>query len=414
MQERGLSIALFLAAVLAAAAAPRSVEAKQYRIDTLVSSSQCRPDLPNCAKWYFEAPGDGGPVIDPDRVVFVSRTTSPGGFYDGVWSIELKSGSIKELVGRATPIPGGNGNFDSFAGGQSIGGGVVVFTGFDANRAAGMYTVDAHGGPIQLIVDTATAAPDGGTFNSWHQTRTNGQQVVFDGSTTTGRYGVYIANVDGTGLALVADDNTQVDDQNRWSIERGSGFYSVFSRPVIGQTLVSFYATEGDPSVLPNAVLQAPGFVDAADTLTMLAGDPASQTVHVMIGDLSAAADSDDLAFHGADNDNAFTGIFAAGGAASAEAFVTNQTVLADGTQLFGFSGFARDKSGLAFAASDDSKSTQSVYFIPRVGGPISLVASGSSYYLPSVTDRALSKGRITFFNGTIYENAIYLATPKS
>ena len=414
MRHSILRAVLLPVVLFAGFAAPSPAAAKSFAIVSLVSSSQCRPDLPGCSPWYFEAPGDGGPVIDGDAVVFVSRSTSPGGNYDGLWSIDVKSGNIKKLAGLDMPIPGGSSNFAGLGGGQSIGGEVVVFTGFDANSAGGIYTVGAHGGPIQTIVNGATAAPDGGSFKSWQQTRTDGRQVVFYGQTTTGRQGIYVANIDGTGLATVADDNTQVDDQDRWSLERGPGFYSVYMRPVIGRGLISFYATENlDPSLFPNAILQGPGFADIADTLTVLAGDPTPpQSVHVAIGGLSAAAGSHELAFFGSDNSGAFSGIFAAAPAGSAGAFATNQTVLADGGQLIGFFGFSRDRSGLVFAALD-AANNQSVYFTPRVGGPISRVASSTDYYLPSVTDRALSKGRITFFNGTIYENAIYLATPK-
>jgi hypothetical protein len=404
----------FAFSVLAGLAAAMPVSAASYKVTTLVSSSQCRPDLPSCTNWYFGAPGDD-PVIDGDYVAFISRSTSPGGIYDGIWSVDLSSGAIKKLAGLETPVPGGTGNFEYFGGGASIGEDVVVFTGYDAASVEGIYTVRVAGGRVQEIINTNTTAPDGGTFTSWQQTRTNGRQVVFYAETSTGNQGVYAANIDGSGLGTLIDQNDQVNDQGRWSLEAGPGYYSVYMRPVIGNRLVSVYATEDlDPSEFPNAILQTSAFTDLADTLTALEADPTPQpAVHDVIGELSAAVDTDELAFYAADNGGAFSGIFAAATMGSAQAFATSETVLASGDQLAGFTGFARDKSGLAFAATDVAD-VQSIYFTPRAGGPIRLVADGSTYYVPTLGDRSLSGGRITFINGTIYENSIFLATPKN
>ena len=101
-------------------------EAKDFRILRLINGIN-RPDLACCTPFYiFHTP-----VIEGDRVAFMSRNGGP----DGVWSANIKTRALTKLVGLGTPVPGGTGNLAFYIDSDkrlTIGGGRVAFFAADS------------------------------------------------------------------------------------------------------------------------------------------------------------------------------------------------------------------------------------------------------------------------------------------
>ena len=151
-------------------------EAKDFRILRLINGIN-RPDLACCTPFYiFHTP-----VIEGDRVAFMSRNGGP----DGVWSANIKTRALTKLVGLGTPVPGGTGNFSAFYIDSdkrlTIGGGRVAFFAADSAGMLGLFVVSVNGGAITRIASTAELAPDGEVFIGLSNASLNGQYVRVPG-----------------------------------------------------------------------------------------------------------------------------------------------------------------------------------------------------------------------------------------
>jgi len=111
----------------------------------------------------------GVPALDGNRVAFNAHTNAEN---YSIWSIDVTTGlpSLVRLVDSTTPIPQGTGNFtERFSGNPFTSplarGGKVVFGGAGTNREntgrnqSGFYSVPVTGGPVTMLVNSATTQP---------------------------------------------------------------------------------------------------------------------------------------------------------------------------------------------------------------------------------------------------------------
>jgi hypothetical protein len=404
-------IAHSLATAAFAFAAP-GAEAQTYSVKTLVSSNLTRPD--QNTPWYAFGP----PVLDGTEVIFMTKNAQVFATLDGIWAYDTVHATPRKLAGLSTPAPGGTGNFTGFGlfyasdnPLPSAGGGWTVFYGTDSAGVHGLYSADESTGEIYKIVTTATRAPDGDAFTYFAHARTNGKTLVFYGETKATR-GIFETNVKGHGLKTVIDGSTA---ENARGYGGGKNYYGLYTAPILGPSEIAFYATGiGDPSQYPNEVFQTTGkgaVSGVADNLTPLKGDPAGLG-HTQITGYSAALNANGYAFGAFDG--AYSGIFQSTASLGATApFVasTKMTVPGGKDKFSSFGAFSFDRTGVAFVG-DDTAFGQSVY-IRAFGKGVFQIASGKTYYNPTIGDLSLSNGQLAFFDGSIYGNAIYLATPK-
>jgi hypothetical protein len=389
-----------------------NADAQSFTVKTLLNSSQTRPD--QNTPWYLFGP----PALDQYQVIFMTKNAQVFATLDGIWDYDLTKSAPRKLAGLSTPVPGGTGDFSGFglfyASDNPLptaSGGWAVFYGTDANGVHGLYAVRESTGQIYKIVTTATIAPDGSAFSYFCCGRTNGKTVTFYGQTAS-RSGIFQATANGKNLATVIDDTTNLDARGYGG---GKNYYGGYHSPVIGASGIAFYATGvGDPSQYPNEIFQtngAGGFVGVVDNLTPLKGDPKGLG-HTQITGYSAAIDRTGYAF--AAFDGSYAGIFTAGAsidAAAPDIVSTLTTVPGGGDKFSSFGGFAYDHSGVAFVGADSSFG-QSVYF-RTAGKGIVQIASGKSFYYPNLGDLSVSKGSVAFSDGSIFSNALYIATQK-
>lgn len=358
----------------------------------------------------------GPPNISGDFVVFTSRSGPP----DGVWSYQISNRRIRKLVGFERAVPGGRGKFTAFGAANTVypttvGGDVVVFFGRDADNAIGIYTINVLGGPITKIASAKTDVPGGtGPFKEIRYGSTNGSIVAFYGLTQENSTAIFKANVDGTGLETVIDGAvTQLDARTQTGVS--PDYFGLFSKTGVGVRDISFYAGGlFDPSSGANAIFRARGFSDLADNVTSLEGG--TDGTHVRISDFSAAANSSRIAIAADEPNTGYYGIFRIENVDFASAFVTLSMIPPGASKPFtNFLTFGLDLSGLAFTATytRGGANRQDVFFTPKPGGQISLVASGAKYYLPYVGDRSVDAGRVVFTEGTNFADTFFLATPQ-
>jgi hypothetical protein len=196
------------------------ISAQNFTVQRIVANNTARPDG-NGTFGGFEGAGYVifAPAFDGNSVVFVSSQSSLSG--DSLWGVTPVGGSYIKLADLTTAVPGGTGHFTSFTpyGPPLVRDGMVLFSGTDSGSPAvsGLYTVPANGGTISLIADQKTQSPSGGTFQNFlvydyesvllPQYFIDRGTVVFSATSSTGVSGVYSANSNGTGLALVRDSN---------------------------------------------------------------------------------------------------------------------------------------------------------------------------------------------------------------
>ena len=129
-------------------------------------------------------------------------SSEQGGLYTG------NGGAVTKVVDLNTPIPGGEGNFELFAGFPSIDGPDVVFTSTGPMGAPpwSVYKMSGNG-PIEVVADENTPAPGGAeNFMGALMPRTSGGDVAFTGILSGVRWGIYVeANGE---ISTVADTDT--------------------------------------------------------------------------------------------------------------------------------------------------------------------------------------------------------------
>jgi len=417
-RAHGKAHRLMLAGAAAAlmAVAP-GARAQSYTITNLVNSGENRPDgIP----WYVFGP----PSIDGTNIVFLTANAQVFATLDGIWGIDTsKSLTPVQLAGLTTPVPGGSGNFTGFGipgnSTPTIANGTAVFYGTDSSGLPGIFAMPAGGGTISKIVTTATAAPDGGTFTQVGSATTNGKLVAFYGQTSAGHSGIYQSSTTGHGLKTLINNTTTLAARDGGDVPcpgnegLDPNYFGAYTSPVASKSRVSFFATGiGDPSLYPNAIFDAVKTIynNTADNCSSLTGD--TNPNHVQITGYSADRLSNVVAF--AAHDGSYAGIFATTGSNMKleRAYATTSTAVPGaGDDFTSFSGFALDKSGLGFVGNDATNG-YSLYITAAARRPISVVALASQYGNIVLGDRSVSQGRMVFYTGSIFSNAIWLAAP--
>ena len=157
----------------------------------------------------------------------------------GIYNNAGGMGMLALVADLSTLVPGGGGRtFTDYEVPVSIGGGDIAFRGFDGSRQEGIYS---HiGGMLATVVDLNTVVPEGGgeTFTDISDPVSLGDgEVAFRGEGGSGIRGIY-TNAGGV-LSLVANFNTVVP-------EGGGGTFESFGSPVsLGNGQVAFSASGG-------------------------------------------------------------------------------------------------------------------------------------------------------------------------
>jgi hypothetical protein len=385
-------------------------EAKDFRIIRLIDGMN-RPDLTCCTPFYiFHTP-----VIEGDRVAFLSRNGPP----DGVWSANITTRALTKLVGLNTPVPGGTGNFTTFYIDAdkrlTIGGGRVAFFGGDANGKLGLFVVSVSGGAITRIATTETIAPDGVVFTGLSSASLNDQYIAFQGSTSLHQLGIYRATVAGTGLVTVMDTDDRLDA--RTTSGTAVDYFNIFVRPVMLTASNLAFGASGlfDPVSGANATFRSGESTPIADNLTALAGRPDDS--HVRINSHSSGIGTAEVAFLADQPNNGFSGIFRAGNPDTAPAYVTTNTFVPGTARKFSsFQGFGHDASGVAFTGLSNvtSGTEYSVNLVAATGQPVERIAASPEYYFPIVGDRSVSQGRVVFMENSNFADTVFVAVPDT
>lgn len=368
------------------------------------------------------------PSLDGATVAF----RNGGAFaWDSIWTQRPGAPPLK-LVDLNTPVPGGIGNFSSFfvafsaPGIPSVRGGSVVFAGRDSNPNGGfnvgLYAVPAAGGPVTRVVDYNTAVP-GGSSNfkgGLADFSLDAGRVAFQGS-GDGNSGIFGANLNGSGLAALADANHPAHPEFTFPV-------SNFSAPFMsGNTAAFFGNTVFDPSNGYNAlytVSAATGFAytEWATSNQPLPGNP-NGNFHTRFN--APRLDGSTLAFR-ADDSNSnpdFVGLYtskAPGTAFTKIADVTDRLPALGTLTSNSFGSYALSGDQVAFTAVDD-QGKQGFYL--STGGVISQVLTTGDFGPFADTHarvNGVSIGREAVSNGQILFQAfgaatgVYLASPLS
>ena len=239
------------------------------------------------------------PSISGENIAFGAVTTFSTGIFAYI------DGSLRLIADTNTPVPGGSGTFLNFGllsgTSPSISGSNVAFGGCtDAGQGIYAY-ID---GSLQVIADTSTPSPDGGTFvifaiHEGASPAISGQNIAFGAQTTNDFNGNAIfAYIDGS-LQLIVDNHTEVPG--------GVGPFTHFglfsgAEPSISGENVAFGAKI--PSRKGNNGWGIYAYIDGAlrtiaDTDTIVPGrDVTFSTFHLTNG-TSPAIDGDEVVFGG-------------------------------------------------------------------------------------------------------------------
>jgi len=156
---------------------------------------------------------------------------------------EFSTNFITAATTTNSPIPGGIGNFTSFAPnpvGFSDFGASFLANGSAASGNTGIFTTTAGNATNpSAVVTNATAFPGGGTFGAIGIPTVAHATTYFTGGPAAGSYGgVFSREMSfGGGILTVADFNTPIPN--------GSGNFSSFSDPVYGNTVPTSYGSGG-------------------------------------------------------------------------------------------------------------------------------------------------------------------------
>jgi hypothetical protein len=158
-------------------------------LNTVVSTSTAVPfGSGNFSSFTDPVAGGTIPNVSGGNVVFNGQGGGRVGVYTSV------SGVIGRVADNTISAPGGSGTFSSFGITPSIDGTDVAFYGVSSGRT-GIYL--SSGGTLSRVADTTTAVPGGtGTFTGFLTTglALSGGRVVFQGTDSAGKTGVYSAH----------------------------------------------------------------------------------------------------------------------------------------------------------------------------------------------------------------------------
>ena len=285
-----------LAAVMLAGIAARPVQA-DYIVNRITADTS--PSF-----------GVSPPSIDRGFVAYLAYTSPssccsgslPG--YQQVLVTQASTGvTVNVAQGGTTEIPGAGGErFGFFLGVPSIDAGQVAFLGVGLgtgtpgnNGQYGIYlaTPDFGGAGYSLrtVVDRTSSIPGGnGTFSSFGSPFIANGDLVFSGTDTAGKVGIYKLAAGQTAVQVVADQNTPVPFVNPSISPGAAGNFSYLSPyPTVSNGVVAF--TGESSGLLPDGRRQqglffadvATGAITArADRLTGLSGLPGSNDTRIV------------------------------------------------------------------------------------------------------------------------------------
>jgi hypothetical protein len=261
---------------------------QNFTFTKVVDTATVRPDGQGMFSNALSASTDGR------YVVWVDNRSS-------LWSQDLTTLKLTKLADTSTAAPGGNGNFSAI--GQTAGGpyrnfnaivrsGNVAFLAID-QTGMGVYSVAATGGPISRVVNYNTPLPNGATIGMPGSVIANiglsdSGVVAFAGvATGSVNASVYTANLNGSGLTLIADENHLFVNPLQtpgpinscmsnfgavaiggnsvvWIGAGGLKYWSIYALPVTGPA----------QGVAPSACGTGPAGPVVENTSTSLPGDP--------------------------------------------------------------------------------------------------------------------------------------------
>jgi uncharacterized protein (TIGR03437 family) len=237
---------------------PLMLRAQTYTETEMVNTTIQRPD----GVGFFSPVGN--PSLEGNNLVFFSQTPTTG-IVDSLWVQNTATGAFIKLAGTSTAAPGGSGNFSGFSYGPKdqlepeLRNGTVIFYGVDSASVLGLYTVPVAGGAVSLIARTGGTCPSGGTFTSLslqsfdENYSIDSGKVLFNAQcSATGGYGLYAANVDGTGLATVINPTLLIPYAPRMITYGGWQ-----NAPLSNGATAILGTTVNDPSRGPNAIYAA-------------------------------------------------------------------------------------------------------------------------------------------------------------
>lgn len=165
----------------------------------------------------FEAP-----TVFGGMVAFRGRTS---GGNQGVYCEQ--DGQFYVIADNNTAVPGGRGQFTTFAGVPALHNARVAFEAAGAMGQSGIYLA---GESLEVVIDTSSTLPNGkGRFTGFGQPSLDSSSVVFRGTGTAGQTGIY--RYDGE-LHVVADTGTNIPD--------GNGRFTSFGNPAADDDAVAF------------------------------------------------------------------------------------------------------------------------------------------------------------------------------
>lgn len=400
-----------VARLLLCVSVPLSLSAQGFSISKIIDQNTPRPD----GQGLFQNPHN--PSTDGRYVVW----SEEAGDYS-IWSWDLTTMKLTRLADTTTPIPGGTGNFNSFTqiGGGPYAGfdiivrnGIAVFAGNDpaGDGGNGLYSVPAAGGAVKRIVDYNTALPNGGRIGApGHPVYAFGVNdagsVVFtsevSGNAADGTAlanSVYTAGLDGSNLALIADEdhlfinplqapgriNSCVMNFGTVAIGgnsvvfagAGSSFWGIYSLPIGGPA----------QGVSPTACGSGPAGPLVVGSGTPLPGDPASKPIPAWD---FIQTDGQTVYFHGMDGNipccslqnGGWSGIFSVplGGGAVSKIVEVGDTLPGIGKVTVTSTMFSVDNGGVVFIASNENVvPTQRGIFLYQNGQISKVFVSGDS-----------------------------------
>jgi uncharacterized protein (TIGR03437 family) len=393
-------VSRFRSSLLIALIAQPFLFAQSFTFTKIVDEATLRPDGQGAFSNAISSSTDGRYVVWTDNRY-------------SLWSTDLTTLQIVKLADSNTPVPGGSGNFIAF--GQLAGGpygnfnavvrnGNVVFLGLD-QVGTGVYSMAASGGPISRVVNYNTPLPNGATIGSaGFAIATIGLSdsgvVTFSGTATgSANASVYTANLDGSGLTLIADENHYFNNpleppgvNNSCVNDFGGGAVGVNTVVFYGQGGLRYWSIYAQPvttstqGVSPSACGTGPAGPVVLNAGKGLPGDPVTTNAQPDWDFLQT--DGTNVYLHGSDFvvdccsslNGSWGGIFSAplaGGTPTK--IVENGDVLpVIGTVTDVAGEFSADAGGVVFIASNESASPTLTGIFLSSGGTIQKVlASG-------------------------------------
>jgi hypothetical protein len=175
----------------------------------------------------------GNPTVSDAGVAFFAHAAnSPAG--TGLFF--ATGGALRAVASLKTPVPNAAGTFNGF-GSPVMSGDTVAFHAEGTNGSDGIYT-QTGSGPLAVVADLATPVPGGqGTFQSFslNDPSIDGANVAFLANYETNKFGIF-ARVQGKLVRVLTSDDTL----------NGAGILNLgISLNQLSQGVLAFYAVTG-------------------------------------------------------------------------------------------------------------------------------------------------------------------------